>query len=64
MDRGNIRDLNVEEFADYLRGEGISSEVLSNFAINRISGTAFIKLTEDDLKDLIPIIGVRTETFY
>ena len=61
MDRGNVRDLNVEELADYLLGEGICSEVLTNFATNRISGSVSLKLTEDELKDLVPIIGVRTE---
>ena len=59
--RSNLCDLNVEELTDYLLREGISSEGLTNFATNRISGSAFLKLTEDDLKDLIPIIGVRSE---
>lgn len=45
----------------FLLEKRICSEIASNFVTNRVSGSAFLKLTEEDLKDLVPIIGVRTE---
>ena len=61
MDRGTFASLSVEELKAFLLEEGICSEIVSNFVTNRVSGSAFLKLTEEDLRDLVPIIGVRTE---
>ena len=63
MDRGTFASLSVEDLQAFLLEKGIWSEIASNFVTNRVSGSAFLKLIEEDLKDLVPIIGVR-ETFY
>ena len=34
--------------------------VVRNFETNRVSGNAFLRLTEDDLRELAPLIGERT----
>lgn len=61
MDRGTFASLSVEDLQAFLLDKGICSEIVSNFVTNRVSGSAFLKLTEEDLKDLVPIIGVRTD---
>ena len=50
-----------EEVADLLQERGICEDTTDEFIKNRVSGAAFLKLTEADLKDLVPLIGVRTE---
>ena len=55
----SFSELNVEEFADYLEDEGYEASVIRSFTDNRISGAAFLKLKENHLKELVPIIGVR-----
>lgn len=37
----------------------VHQEVASLFVSNRILGSVFLKLTEDELKELIPTIGDR-----
>ena len=41
--------------------KGICEEVACDFERNRVSGQAFMELREEDLKELVPMIGVRTE---
>ena len=55
----SFSELNVEEFADYLEDEGYEASIIRSFTDNRISGAAFLKLKENHLKELVPIIGVR-----
>ena len=45
---------------DLLLERGILEEVTNNFQENCITGAAFLKLTEGDLKELVLMIGVRT----
>jgi len=42
-----------------LHKQGFHEDVVSSFAQNRICGTAFCKLTDEDLKDLLPVLGDR-----
>lgn len=51
----------VEELADFLIEQGVPSDVVSNFEKNLVTGKSFLKLSEEDLKELAPILGVRTE---
>ena len=51
----------VEELKDYLLQRGVCEEAATNFQRNRVSGLAFLKLTEDDLKEFVPLIGVQTD---
>lgn len=60
MALSEIKSLNVEQFLELLRKEGYDDAVVQNFAENQISGSAFLKLKENHLKELVPIIGVRS----
>lgn len=57
----SLSDFSVDDLVDFLLEKGVCEDVAENFRKNRVSGTAFLKLTEEDLKELVPIIGVRTE---
>lgn len=50
----------VDEFKEYLLERGISERVAENFHENEVSGSAFLKLTEEDIKELVPPIGIRS----
>jgi len=58
-DFSDIKSLNVEQFSEVLSKEGYDDSVVQNFAENQISGSAFLKLKEHHLKELVPVIGVR-----
>lgn len=57
--RDYINGLNLEDFGDFLLEKGIHEEVASLFISNRIIGSAFLRLSEDDIKELTPRIGNR-----
>ena len=63
MDGWNVHDvidsLSHDEFGDFLSERGLHEDVVSLFVAQRVSGAAFLKISEDDLKELIPIIGDR-----
>ena len=48
-----------EEFADYLRKRGVHCDVIKSIIANRIDSGLFLNLTENDLKELAPVIGDR-----
>ena len=55
-----IEEMGIDEFCDYLLEEKeFHSDVVTSFSRNRISGATFMGLSEDDLKDLVPVIGDR-----
>ena len=56
----SIEDFTVDELVDYLEAKGVSEGVTLNFKTNRVSGAAFLRLTEDDLRELAPLVGERT----
>ena len=39
--------------------EGIHEDIIAAFVANRICESTFLKLNEEDLKELIPLIGDR-----
>lgn len=49
----------ASELADYLLDQGVCTEVASNFEKNQVTGQAFLKLTEDDLRELVRPVGLR-----
>ena len=51
--------LSCEEFSDFLEEQGAHGDVIAAFHRNRINGEAFLNLSEDDLKELLPVIGDR-----
>lgn len=53
-------ELTVEEFEEHLEDEGLSDEVVENFQRNCVMEAAFLQLTEDGLRELVPLIGERT----
>lgn len=55
----NIRDLTCNEFSKYLTREGVHEEVIELFSLNRICGETFCDLNEEDLKELLPVVGDR-----
>ena len=57
--RDIIKDLNVDDFGEFLLEKGVHEELASLFVSNRISGSIFLRLSKDDLKELIPTIGDR-----
>ena len=63
MDECSIRDviepLSHDEFGDFLSERGFHVDVISLFVDQHVSVAAFLKISEDDLKELIPIIGDR-----
>lgn len=56
----NVSQLTVDELKDFLLQKGIDEEVVCDFQRNRVSGQSFVELTEEDLKELVPLVGVRT----
>lgn len=57
-----IEEMEIDEFCDYLLKEkGFHSDVVTSFNRNRISGATFLDLSEEDLKDLVPVIGDRVD---
>lgn len=55
----NIRDLTCSKFSEYLTREGVHEEVIEMFLCNRICGETFCDLNEEDLKELLPVVGDR-----
>ena len=54
------KSFHSEELGDFLQGKGASEEIVRAFSQNRIDGQAFVLLTEEDLRELVPLIGERT----
>ena len=57
----HLQFLSVEELADYLEEEGMDEEVAKSFKENRICGATFLQLQNDELKELVPVIGSRVK---
>ena len=54
----NISQLTVDELKDFLLQKGVDEKVVCDLQRNRVSGQSFVKFT--DLKELVPLVGVRT----
>jgi len=54
-----MEKLDAREFADFLLERGVHEDAAAAFLSNRISGENFLSISEDDLKDLLPVIGDR-----
>ena len=57
----NVPEFTIDELAEFLSERSVREEVIENFRKNKISGGVFLVLTEEDLKELVPLIGERTE---
>ena len=56
----DVSSFSVDQTCQFLL-EGISADVATNFSQNCFSGAAFVRLLEADLRDLCPLIGIRTK---
>lgn len=52
-------DWDADDFASYLTERGMHKDVVTNITNNRITSALFLSLSEDDLKQLAPMIGDR-----
>ena len=59
MEETTIEGMNCEDLFNFLETENIHEDVTSAFIKNRICGQAFLNLSNDDLKELILVIGDR-----
>ena len=59
MSENPVSEMTCNEFTDFLMKEGFHEDVISSFSSNRICGATFCSLTEEDLKELLPVIGDR-----
>lgn len=57
----STRGLNVLELGKFLVDHGIEEETVQNFVRNKVCGDTFSKLTQEDLKELVPLIGNRVK---
>lgn len=48
-----------EELGDFLLFKGFRDDVAFAMVTNNVSGEVFLDLSEEDLKELIPIVGDR-----
>lgn len=55
----SIKNLSIEELCEYLKNQNFQSEVIESVGRNRISGSSFLELTPEHLKELFPAIGDR-----
>ena len=56
----DVSSFSIDQMCKFLL-ERIPADVASNFSQNCISGAAFVRLLEADLRDLCPLIGIRTK---
>lgn len=52
----NVPEMSVRDFCDFLCGT-FDEEVIEAFYVNKISGKAFLKLSENHLSSLVSAIG-------
>jgi len=58
---GPVSELSVDTLAEFLVSKGIRNLLAAEFRRNLVSGSVFLKLTEEDLKELAPLIGERVQ---
>ena len=51
--------MDVIEFCTYLEDKNFDEDIVQRFSRNKICGFTFLSLSEDDLKELLPVIGER-----
>lgn len=53
------KDGSVYDLLEYLKQKGANERILEKIKENCVDGSAFVLLTEDDIKELVPLIGDR-----
>ena len=59
IERATIERMNCDDLVNFLETENVHEDVVSAFIKNRICGQVFLNLSNDELKELIPVIGDR-----
>ena len=59
MSQIRVSEMNCSEFTEFLTKQGFHEGVVSSLSNNRVCGASFCDLTEEDLKELLPVIGDR-----
>ena len=55
-----IESFNVEQLCDFLTQlNQLSEQTIASFSENRISGAIFFELGNDDLREIVPVLGER-----
>lgn len=54
-----VLEMNCSEFAEFLTDKGFHEEIVSSFSSNRVNGANFFDLTDEDLKEMLPVVGDR-----
>ena len=54
-----LKNLSVDELCDYLEDSGIEKSLRDRIHLHKIDGAIFASLSDDDLKELAPLIGDR-----
>ena len=49
----------IEEAKEYLLDNGIDDEIADNFRRNKVDGSTLVKLTVEDVKELVPLVHVQ-----
>lgn len=57
--RASMANMHTADLCCLLEEAGVHEDVTRSFTKNRINGMGFLSLTEDDLKELVPVIGDR-----
>ena len=55
----NVKELNCEDFGDFLMKQGFHEDMVSAVTANRICGQTFIEMSDKDIKEVFPVIGDR-----
>ena len=56
-----VESFTVEEFGSFLSDKNVDEEVIDSFKRNKVSGAAFLMLTERDINELVPSVGLRPQ---
>lgn len=54
-----IMSMDIIEFCSWLEEKELDGEIVQRFSKNKICGCTYLGLTEEDLKELLPVIGER-----
>lgn len=55
----NIEKLDCEYFSKYLLKNGFNRDIATSFLKHKICGCTFLAMRDDDLRDILPLVGDR-----
>ena len=61
MAASSVESFTVEEFGSFLSDKNVDEEVIDNFKGNKVSGAVFLMLTERDINELVPSVGLKPQ---